>query len=84
MKRIGLLVVIAAIVLSFAVTAFAACGCNKCAPCPKPCQPCVTCGEPCNALQSMYNWMSGWCMPCAPCAQPCNTCPKPACNSCSK
>ena len=84
MKKLGLLVVITAIVMSFAVTAFASCGtCGKCNTCPKPC---VTCGTPCNGLQSAYDWMASWCMPscaCNTCAKPCNTCAKPACG-CSK
>ena len=50
MRKVGLLVVIAAIALAFAVPAFAGdCGCNKCKPCP---QPCVTCSKPCNVIQT--------------------------------
>lgn len=73
MRKVGLLVVIAAIALAFAAPAFADCGCGKCA---KPCQPCVTCGKPCNVLQSTADNINAMQ---APCMQKC-TVVNPVCR----
>lgn len=67
MRKVGLLVVVAAIALAFAIPAFAGdCGCNKCAA-PKPCSPCVTCGQPCNVIQGAADTISGIQRPPMPC-----------------
>ena len=65
MKRVGLLVVVLAVAMAFAIPAFAGdCGCNKCNTCPKPC---VTCSKPCNVIQSTADAVSGIERPCMPC-----------------
>lgn len=73
MKKLGLLVVLVAVAVMFAVPAFAACGsCGKPAcSCPKPCntcpQPCVTCSKPCNPLQATADNISCIQRPCQKC-----------------
>lgn len=54
MRKLGLLVVLVAVAVMFAVPAFAADSCGTCSkPCPKPCpKACVTCTRPCNPLQA--------------------------------
>lgn len=67
MKKLGLIVVLMAVAVMFAVPAFAACSsCGKatCATCPKPC---VTCGKPCNALQATADQITST----KPCWQKC-------------
>lgn len=94
MKRIALLVLVAAVAVMFAAPAFAGCGCSTCAkpcptpcakpcpaPCPKPCAPCVTCPAcPDTWFQNTADWIMGRCEPCVDRIP----CPKPCPTPCAK
>ncbi len=70
MKKLGLLVVLVAVAVMFAVPAFAQCGkCSTCAkPCAAPCpKPCVTCDRPCNPIQSTADQITCMQRPCQKC-----------------
>ncbi len=76
MRKFAVLVLAVAVVVTFAVPAFAVCPCAKpCAPCAEK-KPCPTCGQPCNIIQDAANAIEKIEAPSLPCPKPCNKCNK--------